>query len=418
MFPTLAARYGVPLVPFLLAGVALNPEMNGSDGIHPNAAGAQRVAETVWPHPNGCCRRPEQSREASNNSHRQPVQEIHGIRTEEVENRPAQPSSTCTSLARMCVLSCSKPFEPLSTCAETPFDATLDGRFPIVMPTLTRSLVCLGFVSAARDVQALASGMLRAAAARMPPLHALLVSRHGEPVLVSYAKGQRPLRLTNVTSISKSIISALVVAAASLSVVSPPTAMKAAQSAVSGNAAASEAIPYFVADGAGRTGYRAGDRQLAAWALAAWQRSAGPALRFEPAPEKQALLRIYWADAAEGQYGQMQPFMLGGQRGAALHIRPDTAALGPDIARQTRADPLLRDTIVYLTCLHELGHALGLRHTDAFDEIMYSFQYGGDLIEYFSRYRRQLKSRADIAAVSGLAAADIEHLRALYPATR
>jgi len=174
------------------------------------------------------------------------------------------------------------------------------------------------------------------------------------------------------------------------------------------------AIPFFVADGAGRAGYRDSDRQLAAWALAAWQRSAGPRLRFEPAPEKQALLRIYWADPAEGQYGEMQPFMLGGQRGAALHIRPDTAALGPDIARQARADPLLRDTIVYLTCLHELGHALGLRHTDAFDEIMYSFEHGGDLVEYFSRYRRQLKSRADIATVSGLAAADIEHLRALY----
>lgn len=50
IFPRLAARYGVPLVPFLLAGVALNPDMNGPDGIHPNAAGAQRIADTVWPY--------------------------------------------------------------------------------------------------------------------------------------------------------------------------------------------------------------------------------------------------------------------------------------------------------------------------------------------------------------------------------
>jgi lysophospholipase L1-like esterase len=28
--------------------VALNPEMNGDDEIHPNAAGAQRIADTVW----------------------------------------------------------------------------------------------------------------------------------------------------------------------------------------------------------------------------------------------------------------------------------------------------------------------------------------------------------------------------------
>jgi acyl-CoA thioesterase-1 len=40
----------VPLAPFLLAGVALNPDLNGSDGIHPNTAGAQRIADTVWPY--------------------------------------------------------------------------------------------------------------------------------------------------------------------------------------------------------------------------------------------------------------------------------------------------------------------------------------------------------------------------------
>jgi acyl-CoA thioesterase-1 len=50
LFPRLAARYQLPLVPFLLEGVALNPELNGGDGIHPNAAGAQRIADTVWPH--------------------------------------------------------------------------------------------------------------------------------------------------------------------------------------------------------------------------------------------------------------------------------------------------------------------------------------------------------------------------------
>ena len=197
---------------------------------------------------------------------------------------------------------------------------------------------------------------------------------------------------------------ALIVSAAfSLILVSPSIASNSRQSAVDGATAPAEAIPYFVADGTGRTGYRAGDRELATWALAAWQRSAGPTLRFEPAPEKQALLRVYWADPADGQYGEMVPFTIGEQRGAALYIRPDTAALGPDIARHTRVDPLLRDSIVYLTCLHELGHALGLRHTDAFAEIMYSFQFGGDLVEYFMRYRRQLRSRADIAAVSGLA---------------
>jgi acyl-CoA thioesterase I len=49
-FPRVAQQQGVPLVPFLLSGVALDPELTGSDGVHPNAAGAQRIADTVWPY--------------------------------------------------------------------------------------------------------------------------------------------------------------------------------------------------------------------------------------------------------------------------------------------------------------------------------------------------------------------------------
>lgn len=179
---------------------------------------------------------------------------------------------------------------------------------------------------------------------------------------------------------------------------------------------ASEAIPYYITDGAGRRGFRPEDRELAAWALAAWQRHAGGTLRLvAAAQEVTALVRLYWADASDGQYGEMRRLIVRGRSGAAVYIRPDMDGLGPAIARRAAEDDLLRDSIVYLTCLHELGHALGLTHTASFDDIMYFFGYGGDIVEYFNRYRRQLRSRSDIARVSGLSEADIRRLRALYP---
>jgi len=48
VYPALAARYHVPLVPFLLQGVAGSETLNQADGIHPTAAGARIVADNVW----------------------------------------------------------------------------------------------------------------------------------------------------------------------------------------------------------------------------------------------------------------------------------------------------------------------------------------------------------------------------------
>ncbi|HJW08722.1 MAG TPA: arylesterase [Holophagaceae bacterium] len=48
IYPRLAKAYRVALLPFLLEGVALRPELNQADGIHPNAKGAAKVSETVW----------------------------------------------------------------------------------------------------------------------------------------------------------------------------------------------------------------------------------------------------------------------------------------------------------------------------------------------------------------------------------
>ena len=149
------------------------------------------------------------------------------------------------------------------------------------------------------------------------------------------------------------------------------------------------------------------DVQLAEWALEAWQAASDGKLRLEKTDRiTQAHIRLHWADSAQGLYGEARPFVTDTIRGAEVYVRPDLRAMGPDIFAASSKDSLLRDAIVYLTCLHETGHALGLSHTAQFPDIMYSFQYGGDIPEYFGRYRRKLSSRVDIAKNWGISPQD------------
>lgn len=143
---------------------------------------------------------------------------------------------------------------------------------------------------------------------------------------------------------------------------------------------------------------RPGDPELARWALEAWQSAAEGKLTLRPAPSREkAQIRIYWADGRQGLYGEAQPIVVDGLKGAEVYVVTPAA---------DSADALLRDAIVYLTCLHETGHALGLAHTGNFADIMYSFQFGGDIPEYFGRYRRKLRAREDIRKNAGMSEED------------
>lgn len=48
VFPRLAKKYDAVFYPFLLEGVAGDPNMNLSDSVHPNESGARRIAEGLF----------------------------------------------------------------------------------------------------------------------------------------------------------------------------------------------------------------------------------------------------------------------------------------------------------------------------------------------------------------------------------
>ena len=113
-------------------------------------------------------------------------------------------------------------------------------------------------------------------------------------------------------------------------------------------------------------------------------------------------------------YGEARPIKVNGQRRAVIYVNPDVTQLGDEIAAAASGEWLLRDAIVYLTCVHESGHALGLTHTGKFEDIMYSFGFGGNIVEYFELYRHTLSARSDIRMHFGISDYDRERLVVLF----
>jgi hypothetical protein len=145
------------------------------------------------------------------------------------------------------------------------------------------------------------------------------------------------------------------------------------------------------------------ERAMKTWTDAAAGRfTLKKATRADEAP-----LRIRFV-SSDAVFGEARP-RLDPQSGAIVAAE---VAINADIV----GDELQQQIIVYLTALHELGHALGLPHTDVFETIMYSFRRPDDGVRYFAAYRQRLRSVDDIGSpgATGLAAADVAALRTLY----
>jgi hypothetical protein len=139
-----------------------------------------------------------------------------------------------------------------------------------------------------------------------------------------------------------------------------------------------------------------------------WTRAAAGRLTLQKtASHDAALIRVRFAQA-DGIYGETAP-----------RIDRTTGLIGSAevlIAGDVPGDPVEQRIVIYLTALHELGHALGLPHTNVFDDIMYSFRRPDDGERYFGAYRRKLSSSEDIGTerATGLSPADISALQNLY----
>jgi hypothetical protein len=143
-------------------------------------------------------------------------------------------------------------------------------------------------------------------------------------------------------------------------------------------------------------------------AMRTWTRAADGRFTLEKmATTNDAAVRVHFM-AADYRYGVTSPRV---DRQTGLIVRAEVA-----VAADAGRTPLERSIIVYLTALHEIGHALGLDHTTDITSIMYLFREPGDGERFFGAYAKHLGGVDDIGSdhATGLSPDDVATLRSLY----
>jgi acyl-CoA thioesterase-1 len=50
VYPEIARKYAIPLIPFFLEGIAGDPRLNQPDGLHPTSKGYRRIVDHIYPY--------------------------------------------------------------------------------------------------------------------------------------------------------------------------------------------------------------------------------------------------------------------------------------------------------------------------------------------------------------------------------